>query len=300
VRADQRGSRAPRVSISAGLVLLAGAALWLAPASVAQEASASAPKKAPKSQPRPGGSSAEFDRRLAPVWVALVDVKVASEYAESILKDSAGFRVPAVGGVLKITHDAFKEARKRIGPAPDKAHRRIAEEVAHSAGLVDRYVDLVTKAIAAAQAAGSWSGDPERLFSQAQAILPGVDWSDETWRALKQSRPFVEALPLEERVQRGLAQDPAGFDLGARALDRDPKTVLVVREDSLAEQLGLEPGDRLVSVDGAALASLWELKKVLAARTGARIELVTERKDKSRRRKIKVPDVLGQAADSQR
>jgi hypothetical protein len=115
--------------------------------------------------------------------------------------------------------------------------------------------------------------------------LPGAEWSAETKRVLNASQAFVAALPPDEQARRGLSkQQPAGFDLGARALYSDPSYIVSVTKDGLADELGLKPGDRLHSVK-----SLWELKLQMVQYTGKRLNVDLERKGKREIRELRVP-----------
>jgi hypothetical protein len=237
---------------------------------------------------------------MAQLWLALSDVKLASEYIDAGLKRSDGYEDAGLSEVLNVTYDAFRRAYGQRAAPPDAARRRIADEVAHAASLVQRWGNLVTHAIALAREQKSWSGEPEELYARATAVLPGIDWSDETWGVLKQAPSFVAALPLEERVRLGLEEHAAGLDLGAEALKADPRTILVVRKDSLGDDMGFEAGDRLIALDGQPLASLWDFKQKIAAQPGARLGVELERKGRTRTRKIKIPESLPEAGGPDR
>jgi hypothetical protein len=242
------------------------------------------------------GDPAEFDRRAAEIWVALADVKLASEYAESVLHKSFGFQDQTVSTALHASNESFKQARARLIAGPDDARRRAASDITRSATAVERYIELVTKSIASAQSKNGWAGEPNDQFSQALAVVPTMDWSEDTWRVLRHSAAFAAALPVAARVGLGLSADPAGFDFGAGVLHSDPQKVLFVRKDGVADDLGLESGDRVLSADGKTVASIWELQKLLVASTGKKIDIEVERKGKKKIRKAKVPERLPELA----
>ena len=247
------------------------------------------------------GDPGEFDRRAAEVWLALADAKLASEYAESVLHKSFGFQDQSVSTALHSTNEGFKQARARVSAAPDEARKRVAAEIARSATAVDRYIALVTKSIASAQSKNGWAGEPNDQFSQALAVVPEMNWSEDAWRVLRQSTAFAAALPMAERAALALTKDPAGFDLGAGVLHAEPQKVFLVRKDSVADSLGLESGDRVLSAGGKALGSVWDLQQLLAASTGKKIDIEVERKGKKKVRSVKVPEKLpGPAAGGRR
>jgi hypothetical protein len=228
----------------------------------------------------------EFDRRVAGVATAMVDVGVAAEFAKNVLGKSFGFQNQDVSTTIFAAHQALKREMEsfRTGQTTDPTRKQVAEDLNRASNIVDQYVDLVTKAIAAAQQANSWSGEPNKLYSQAAATLPGSEWSAETWRVLRGSQVFIGALPPDEQARRGLAKQPAGFNLGAQALYSDPTYVVLVAKDGLADQMGLKPGDKLRSVK-----SVWELKLQMLQYVGKKLNVEIERKGKSEIRELRVP-----------
>ena len=251
----------------------------------------------PSKKPRGGahasaGDPTEFDRRAAEVWLALGDVKLASEYAEVVLHKSFGFQDQTVSTALHSTNEGYKQARAHLSAAPDEARKRVAAEITRSGTAVDRYIVLVTKSIASAQSKNGWAGEPNDQFSQALAVVPEMNWSEEAWRVLRQSAAFAAALPMAERVALDLTKDPARFDFGAGVLHSEPQKLFLVRKDSVADGLGLESGDRVVSADGKTLGSVWELQQALAASAGKKMTIEVERKGKKKSRAVKVPERL--------
>jgi hypothetical protein len=279
------------------LAVLAAVSLGVAANALAQDApppDARAPSKKGRGAAHntSTGDPTEFDRRAAEVWLALADVKLASDYAELVLHKSFGFQDQSVSTALHSTHEGLKQARTHLSAGPDEARRRVASDITRSATAVDRYIELVTKSIASAQSKNGWAGEPNDQFSQALAVVPEMSWSDETWRVLKHSAAFAAALPMPERVSLELANDPGGFDFGAGVLHSEPQKLFLVRKDSIADGLGLESGDRVVSADGKPLGSVWELQQVLAASTGKKVAIEVEHKGKKRSRTVKVPERL--------
>jgi hypothetical protein len=261
--------------------------------------------RAPSKRGRPGGARnagdpGEFDRRAAEVWLALTDLKLASEYAESVLHKSFGFQDQSVSTALHSTHEGLKLARGHLVAGPDDARKRVAAEITRSATAADRYIELVTKSIASAQSKNGWAGEPNDQFSQALAVVPTMSWSEESWRVLRHSAAFAAALPLAERVALDLAKDPAGFDFGVGVLHSEPQKLFLVRKDGIADSLGFESGDRILSADGKTLGSVWELQQFLVSSTGRKVDIEVEHKGKKKVRKVKVPDKLAGPAKGNR
>jgi hypothetical protein len=228
----------------------------------------------------------EFDRRAAGVCKAMADLAVAADFAREALGRSFGFHNQDVSTTVFSAQQSLKAEMEtfRAAQTTDSARKRVAEDLNRAVGVAEQYVDVVTKAIAAAQSANSWAGEPSRTYSQAAATLAGTKWSTETWQLLRASQAFAEALPPEEQARLGLVHQLAAFDLGAQALYADPQRIVSVAKGGLADELGFKAGDRLVT-----LKSLWALKVELVQYTGQRIEVEIERKGRHETLAVRVP-----------
>ncbi len=228
----------------------------------------------------------EFDRRAAGVRKAMADLAVAADFAREALGHSFGFHNQDVSTTIFSAQQSLKAEMEafRAVQTNDSARKRVAEDLNRAAGVAEQYVDVATKAIAAAQSANSWAGEPSRTYSQAAATLAGTRWSTETWQVLRASSAFAEALPPEEQARLGLVHQLAAFDLGAQALYADPQRIVSLAKGGLADDLGFKAGDRLVT-----LKSLWALKVELVQNTGQRVEVEIERKGRHETVAIRVP-----------
>lgn len=228
----------------------------------------------------------EFDRRAAGVRKAMADLEAAAEAARETLGRSFGFHNQDVSTTIFSAQQSLKAEMQafRAVQTTDASRRRVAEDLIRAATIAEQYVDVVTKAIAAAQSANSWAGEPHRIYSQAAATLTGTKWSQSTWQILRASPAFCHTLPLEEQARLGLLQHAAAFDLGAEALYAEPQRIVSVTRKGLADQLGLRNGDRLFS-----LKSLWDLKVELAQNAGKRLDVEIERKGQREVQAVRVP-----------
>jgi hypothetical protein len=228
----------------------------------------------------------EFDRRAAGVRKAMADLAVAADCARETLGHSFGFHNQDVSTTVFSAQQSLKAEMEafRAVQTTDSARKRMAEDLNRAATIAEQYVEVVTKAIAAAQSANSWAGEPNRTYSQAAATLSGTKWSTETWQLLRASAAFAEALPPEEQARLGLSRQLAAFDLGAQALYVDPQRIVGVAKGGLADELGFKAGDRLVT-----LKSLWALKVDLVQYTGQRVDVEIERKGRREALTIRVP-----------
>lgn len=239
-------------------------------------------------------STDDFDRKMARIWMGVSDLKVAGEFAASILDKSWGFHNQNLATALHTSHEYLKqqvEDVKKIIPT-DPARKRMSEDVLRIAASADKYIDLMTKAITEAQKANSWMGSPNDMYSQARALEPTIVFPAEALSTLKASRAFQDALPVDRRPELGLAGDSRDFHLGAKSYESTPNLLAVVVKGGLADGLGFKAGDRLVSVNGQNVGSVWELKLAMRANAGKRIRVLFDREGKREDREMKVPSAL--------
>lgn len=237
----------------------------------------------------------DFDRGAARVWLAFSDLPVSGRYAGSILNKNFGFHdktlSQAVFGVQAQIKREMEEFKKFIPPDPSR--KRVFDEFTRIAVEADKYVDLLTKSIAAAQSANSWMGEPQNMFNQAKAMLDTtLVLPPDLVNELKQSSAFHDALPVDRRNRLGLSNDPQDVQLGADYYQSAPTLLAVVDRGGLAEKLGFRPGDRLISAGGRGLGSVWDFKVVLRQNAGRKISVLFERSGKQENRELSVPSSL--------
>jgi hypothetical protein len=237
----------------------------------------------------------DFDRAAAKLWLAISDLPVSGRYAGAILNKSFGFHdktlSQAVFGVQQQIKREMDEFKKFIPPDPSR--KRIFDEFTRIAGEADKYVDLLTKAIAAAQSANSWMGEPSNMYNQARAMLDTtLIVPSDIVNELRRSSTFQQALPMDRRNRLGLSNDPQDIQLGADYYQSTPTLLAVVDKGGLADKMGFKVGDRLVSAGGRGLNSVWDFKVALRQNAGKKIAVTYERQGKQENREISVPSSL--------
>jgi hypothetical protein len=233
----------------------------------------------------------DFDRQLSRVWMGVSDINLAAEYAASILDKSWGFQDKTLSTALRTAHEYLKEPVEdlRLMEPTDASGRRIAEEVTKLGATVDKYTDFVTKAIAEGQKANSWLGAPQDLYAEARALAPKMVFPAEALNRLRNSKVVSDTVPVDRRSDLGLAADPRDFDLGAKYYLSTPNMFAVVSKGGMASEMGFRAGDRLASVAGQNVNSLWDLKLAVRANLGKKIRVAFEREGKREDREIKCP-----------
>jgi hypothetical protein len=239
-------------------------------------------------------STEDFDRKMAQVWIGIDDLNVAAAYADKALDKSWGFQNQYLSTALHTSHEYLKqqiEDLKKIVPS-DTARKRMSEDVLKIAGSADKYIDLMTKAITEAQKANSWMGAPADMYAQARALKATIVFPPDALATLKTSKAFAEAVPADRRRELGLSGDPRDFNFGVKYYHSEPSMLAVVVKGGMASDMGFKDGDRLVSVNGQNVASVWDLKLAIRANVGKKLRVVFEREGKQQEREVKVPSAL--------
>jgi hypothetical protein len=233
----------------------------------------------------------QFDRAAASVYAALDDVRVAGAGIGSALKRNFGFHKASNDALHTATQNLKRgvDALKLLAPADD-ARKRAATDLDRAAGAADQYSQLMARALVSAQEKNSARGEPQDLTAQALAALPGMNWAPDTLQLFGQSTAFRDALP--EDIRARLDQDPQDLRLGAESLTSSPMLLVDVLKGSLADELGLRPGDLLVAAAGVELRSLMDFKRVIRGNLGGRVTLTFEREGKRQDRELKIPSRL--------
>ncbi|MCM2257089.1 MAG: PDZ domain-containing protein [Vicinamibacteria bacterium] len=233
----------------------------------------------------------QFDRAAAGVYASIDDVRVAGSAIGSALKRNFGFH-KASNDALHLATQNLKRASdgvKLLTPG-DEPRKKAATDMDRAGGAADQYAQLMAKALVSAQEKNSARGEPQDLTAQAMAALPGMNLAPDTLQLLGQSSAFRDALPAD--LQARVAQDPMDVRLGAESLSASPLLIVDVQKGSLAEDLGLKAGDRLIAVGGKELSSLMDFKRGLRDAVGGRVMLTFEREGKRQDRELKVPGKL--------
>jgi regulator of sigma E protease len=125
----------------------------------------------------------------------------------------------------------------------------------------------------------------------------------EEWLALprEEREKTFQAKPLWQRaliVFAGPAMNfliaiaiLAAFNLAYGKLEIPP-VVAAVQEDSAAERIGIEPGDRFVEVDGRPIENFNQLRSIVAPNPGATLDMVIERGGERRALRFEVPTMV--------
>jgi hypothetical protein len=240
-------------------------------------------------------SAAEVDAAAAAVVAGLADVRGAGSYVAWVLEKKAfGYHDVQLTVALQREATALKRGLEKLQAlkAPDAQRTRAVEELARAAGEAAQYATLLTEAATTAQSEGTSFGKSAQMRGQALAHLPLSAVDAGALSALRAAAEFKAALSPDRWPDAGLPADAQDFALGAPYDGDTPPRLGAVEKGSPADALGLRAGDRVLSVDGRAVSSGWELKRLLRAAAGRPVQLEVEREGKREKRKATVPAAL--------
>ncbi len=231
----------------------------------------------------------DFDRQAAKVFTAVTDLKIMGAFIDGLWKRSFFFHDR---GITAAFHTAKQVLTRELEefkkfPPSDANRQKVFDELGRLAPEGQKYVDLITQAITAAQSANSVIGEPTNQFGQAQAILATLSLPSDCAQILRDSPAFKETLPPDARTRIGLPPDSRDIRLGVDYAQSYPTMMAVIDKGGAADSMGFKPGDRIVSVDGRAVNSIWDLK--LALRQSGRASVVYERGGKQEKKDVKGP-----------
>jgi PDZ domain-containing protein len=230
----------------------------------------------------------ELDRQAAKVFVAITDLRVLSEFIGSLWKRSFFFHDRGITEAFHTAKVALVNETTTLAKHSTRSpqRQRVLEELARLSTEGQKYVDLITQAITAAQSANSSIGEPTNSFGQAQAIATSLKLSAEALATVKGSADFVAGMPPDARSRIGLPNDKSDVAVGIDYAHSVPNVVAVIDKGTPADGWGLKPGDRIVSVDGRD-ADVWALKQALRGAAGRKLSVVIEREGKQQRKEIR-------------
>lgn len=232
----------------------------------------------------------DFDRQAAKVFTAITDLKVMGAFIDGLWKRSFFFHDR---GITAAFHTAKQVLTRELEefkkfPPSDQNRQKVFDELGRLAPEGQKYVDLITQAITAAQSANSTIGEPTNMFGQAQAILATLVVPPDVQQLLRDSPAFKEALPPDVRPRIGLPPDNRDIRLGADYAQSFPQMFAVIDKGGAADSMGFKPGDRVISVDGRPVNSIWDFKLALR-QAGGRASVVYERQGKQEKKDVRGP-----------
>ncbi len=181
------------------------------------------------------------------------------------------------------------ELRLRVG-------RALVQILANQKAASENFI----RAVVVGQQAKSWDAQSQDAQKRSNSIRQSIRGQiaalkDDLKTLEAESAKFREFLPFEQRYNLGLAERSGGFRLGITSYPNNPFYLLVVAADSVAQKIGLRPGDTIVSVGGRAFGvtdDIEELKLLIKSNLGKTVPAVVERGGKTQDIKLKIPKAI--------
>lgn len=197
----------------------------------------------------------------------------AQQQAEQILKKVAG---------QKVTDQLRKDAILAMLEIGSKQYSAV-EEFIKSVVIGQQYKD--------------WNAQAQDMYRRSQASMETVESLKAARKNVlrelyEKSLVFKEKLPKAVAYDFGMLDRPSNFRLGLVSFAGNQFYVMATKKDSLARQLGLWGGDKIISAAGRTFGpedTVEDFKIIIMNNLSKQIEVVVERNNKPKVLKIKIP-----------
>lgn len=237
------------------------------------------------------------DALLAEACLVLDDLRVFYDW-EDIRTGGQGF----LSGVNKELYSAQQQAEQVLKKV---AGQKVTDQLRKDAILAvleigsKQYnaVEEFIKSVVIGQQYKDWNAQAQDMYRRSQASMETVESlkaaKKNVLRELYEKSPvFKEKLPKAVAYNFGILDRPSSFRLGLVSFARNQFYVIGTRKDSLARQLDLWGGDKIISAAGRTFGpgdTVEDFKLIMMNNLGKQIEVVVERNKKQKVLKMKIP-----------
>jgi S1-C subfamily serine protease len=257
----------------------------------------SAPTKTPSTSNNSLGK-VEFDKVYFAALAAFQNADVAYQYINlEVAGKNAGYRngVPSWLYSRMRTATEYADYLGRI-TSVDSSRELAKGDLIRNLQSIASAGELLSKGIVMAGKSDGWGSAASDLSKQATSYIIDIFRLGifDRAQALVAAEPdILENCPVSLRDFVRKNGDETGFDLGAVAFtDFDDRYLVVVHKSGIAEKIGLRSGDRIVSIEGNAVADILSFKKELIRFAGSKVKIVVQRENRERSFGVKVPAKL--------
>jgi S1-C subfamily serine protease len=239
----------------------------------------------------------EFDKTLSQTLIFSETLKILLAWVNvKVMERRFGFEsgMPPQGYAIKSDADAWMiKMTNLLSPDPvrekwrsftiDVLKKRIQE------------FELVLKAIKTAQINRGFTPEANELLREAQSLRirePLVVISKEDRDVLKNSKYFMGNFPLDLQIDYNFIDNDEEFKLGVYVFPKNPTVLTIFLKDSLASQIGLKEGDKVIGANGSLFDTLHSFKMFLKGNLGKKIKITVQRAGKIQDIELKIPTLL--------
>lgn len=247
-----------------------------------------------------GGNSTsveEFDTELADALIVQQDANVLVEWIEAnVFRRGDGYKsgMPTLGYALRSDLEV-RAAKLTDTVAPDKVRAKWRNVTVMALKDLAEQLDLYSKAIKGAQIKDGYPPVVVEILREARAIglrEASEKLTKEDIETLSASKTFGDALPVDMKIMWGFLPNDEGYSLGVYYFPRVPTTLTLVTENSLARQIGLKEGDKVIGADGKNFDSLHDFKMFIKSNLGKKLKVTVRREGKIQDITLKIPSLL--------
>ena len=217
--------------------------------------------------------SESFGPILVKAFVAEYDAFITLRLDADRVVAKNGFK-SGVGGAVYAAQTILEEHLQQLDAisSSDTKKEALRHNVVKVLGSTLQALDLYVKAIRETGVAGGWSSTANELFSRSTGAPQVTSLQrDEIWKVL--AAEYLSLLPpgLQDLGQ-DLREDP-GFKIGVSPSSGDSVALAYVFRGSLAAEVGLMAGDKILSAGGTSPKSLGEFKQQIRRAAGSKLKL---------------------------
>ncbi|MDP8252937.1 MAG: hypothetical protein P9X27_00850 [Candidatus Kaelpia aquatica] len=183
----------------------------------------------------------------------------------------------------------------------DPLRARLLQNTTRALRAYLQATEFFIKAVVVARGSSQgWGAQSKDLFSRADALMSNFpdgygNFVADVKQLLESSDQFKSSSLIELQYWLGVIELPAGFSFGIQNFARNPFHLFLVRSSSLAENIGFQSGDTIISLGDREFKlteSIEDFKVLLKSYVGQNVEATIKRYDKIQTITLKVPKTL--------
>jgi hypothetical protein len=176
----------------------------------------------------------------------------------------------------------------------DGSRAKMRDGLIKIVGSYSEAVQGLMDAITMVQKQDGWTPEAHDAVGRALAALPKSDPVDKlTFLDIAKSKDFGSRIPEDAQLILGLKQSDDWFPISVMSFCRNPLTFIVVEEGGLAYKMGFRTNYQLLKFAGETPTSLLNLKALIKANLGKKVESIVRREKKEVKLQIKIPSEIG-------
>lgn len=267
--------------IPAGYILALDNSLPTKPWDQATSANSGAPVSispgaAERGREKPNLSNEEVDRLIGAALREIVDSNTSYVYAQSLIGSSAPSLLYETQMSLKLIFSKFTEVRT-IDPLRTKLAASIPPIINAQYEASENLIKAMSMGVSSPPA----NDLLQRSLAQQRIVTKMINEIVANLLELeKDSAVFREFLPAEQRLHLGLMPPTSGIRMSIINSVKNPFYLLNIVPGGLAEKIGLERGDKIISVGGKTFSnndSIEDLRLILKQSLGKKLDAVVQR-----------------------